>query len=207
MKCDCGTISYASCTKPASHKQLGIYLSNFSELTIKFTNILKTNFLIEESYTCSLNKPVYVWPTQSTQSVKTVVYLRRRSHIDYYRGSALKLSNRPTCCRSLHRMVGKLIWPCGSKGMDQNSKKGGEGSKNGSRKCDPNRSCRFWTLPLLVCFFVSVCSIDTWEKSGLLTLTTNIATCCRKSSAQSIFLARCLRLGLGLFTKLRFGSR
>jgi len=58
MKCDCGTIFYASCTKPASHKRIGIYLSNFSELTIKFTNIL--NFLIGESYTCVLNKPVYV---------------------------------------------------------------------------------------------------------------------------------------------------
>ena len=120
---------HASCTKSASHKRLGVYLSNFSELTIKFTNILKTDFLTGKSCTCPQNKPVYVWPTQSTLSVKMVVYLRKRSHIDYYYGSALKLINRPTCCRSLHRTVGKLIWPCGSQSMDQNPKKGGEGSK------------------------------------------------------------------------------
>jgi len=124
--------------------------------------------------------------------------------MDYYHGSAQKLRNRPTCRSILHTTVGKLIWPCGSQSMDQNPK-GGEGSKNGSCRGDPNRSCRCWTLPLLVCFFVSVCSIDIWEKSGLLTLKTNIATC-RKSSAQ-VFFTRCLRLGLGLFTKLRFGSR
>jgi len=35
--------------------------------------------------------------------------------------------------------------------MDQNPKKGGEGSKNGSRRGDSNGSCRFSTLPLLVC--------------------------------------------------------
>jgi len=34
----------ATFTKPASHKRLGIYLSGFSELTTKFTNIIKTNF-------------------------------------------------------------------------------------------------------------------------------------------------------------------
>jgi len=35
--------------------------------------------------------------------------------------------------------------------MDQNPKKGGEGSKNTSRWGDPNWSCRFPTLPLRVC--------------------------------------------------------
>jgi len=34
--------------------------------------------------------------------------------------------------------------------MDQNPNKGGEGSKNESRRGDPNASCRFSTLPLLV---------------------------------------------------------
>jgi len=33
-----------------------------------------------KGYTCSLNKVAYLWPTQSTQSVKTVVCLRKRSH-------------------------------------------------------------------------------------------------------------------------------
>jgi len=51
---------HASCTKSASHKRLGVYLSNFSELTIKFTNILKTDFLTGKSCTCPQNKPVYV---------------------------------------------------------------------------------------------------------------------------------------------------
>jgi len=40
---------------------------------------LKDDFLIAVSYT-SLFKPAYVWPTQSTQSVKTVVYLRKLCH-------------------------------------------------------------------------------------------------------------------------------
>jgi len=35
--------------------------------------------------------------------------------------------------------------------MDQNPNKGGEGSKNWSRRGDQNRSCRFSTLTLLVC--------------------------------------------------------
>jgi len=33
-----------------------------------------------KSYTCPLNKLPYVWPTQSTQNVKMVVCLRKRSH-------------------------------------------------------------------------------------------------------------------------------
>jgi len=102
---------------------------------------------------------LHIFDPLRLRSLKTVEHLQKRSHIDYYHGSALKLRNRPTCCRSLHRTVGKLIWPCGSQSMDQNPKKCGDGSKNGSRRGDPNRSCRFWTLPLLVCFFVSVCSI------------------------------------------------
>jgi len=35
--------------------------------------------------------------------------------------------------------------------MDQDSNKGGEGWKNTSCRGDPNRSCRFSTLPLLLC--------------------------------------------------------
>jgi len=37
------------------------------------------------------------------------------------------------------------------------------------------------------CLSVSACSADTCEKSGLLTLKTNIATFCRKSSTQHYF--------------------
>jgi len=71
----------ATCTKPASQKWFsGIYLSCFSELAIKFTNIIKTIFLIGESSTCPLNKPAYIRPTQSTQSANTDVYLWKQSH-------------------------------------------------------------------------------------------------------------------------------
>ena len=42
---------------------------------------------------------------------------------------------------------------------------------------------------------LSVCSVDTCEKSRLLTLKTNLATCCQKSSHNQYFLIRCLRLG------------
>jgi len=88
MKCDCGAFSYATSTKPASHKRLGIYLSSFWEyatstkpashkrlgiylssfweLTRKFTIITKTIFFIGENYKCPLHMPAYAWPAQFT---------------------------------------------------------------------------------------------------------------------------------------------
>jgi len=61
--------------------------------------------------------------------LKRLCICENEATIDYYHGSALKLRNRPPCRSSLHTTVGKLIWPCGSQSMDQNPKKGGEGSK------------------------------------------------------------------------------
>jgi len=69
---------YATCTKPTSHKRLSIYLSSLSELTIKFAIIMKTTFFIWESYTCPLNKPAYVWPTQSTQCGSGCVFAKTK---------------------------------------------------------------------------------------------------------------------------------
>jgi len=46
--------------------------------------------------------------------------------------------------------------------MNQNPKKSGEESKNGSGRGDPNRSYTFFKL--YHCLSVFVCSVDTWEK-------------------------------------------
>jgi len=43
-----------------------------------------------------LNKPAYVSPTQSTQSVKTVVYLRKRSRNRLLPQLCNKLRNKST---------------------------------------------------------------------------------------------------------------
>jgi len=48
MKCDSGSSFARYCTKTYSYIRLGIYLSSFSELTIKFTNSINTFFLIGE---------------------------------------------------------------------------------------------------------------------------------------------------------------
>jgi len=68
--------------------------------------------------------------------------------------------------------------------MDQNPKKGGEVSKNGRTEAIQTGVLNFQRYH---CLSASVCSVETWEKSGLLTLKTNLAPCCQKSSTQSIF--------------------
>ena len=105
MKCDCGiAFLYATCTEVASHKRLGIYLSSFTELTVTLKNIITAIFLIGESYICPTSKPVYVWSTESIQSMQTVVYLRKRSHNRFLPRLCHKLRN--TRCRSFNTTVG-----------------------------------------------------------------------------------------------------
>ena len=60
---------------------------------------------------------------QSTQSVKTVVYLRKRSH----NWLLLRLCTKVNKYLSpqLNTTVGKLIYPSDFQSMDQNPKKGG----------------------------------------------------------------------------------
>jgi len=82
-------------------------------------------------------------------------------------------------------------------------------SKNGLCWGDPNRSCVFSTLPLLV----FVCGMSTyWEKSGMLTLKTKLATYCQKSpiGLQSLFFHTSFKAWVvvwGVSTKRRFGER
>jgi len=93
--------------------------------------------------------------------------------------------------------------------MARNWNNSGEVSKNGPCRGDPNRSCVFSTLPLLVFVY----SISTyWEKSGMLTLKTNLSTYCQKSPIrlQSLFFHMLFKdwvVVWGVFSKLRFGER
>jgi len=66
--------------------------------------------------------------------------------------------------------------------MGRNPKKGGEGSKNGSRGGDPNRSCVFSTLPLLVCL-----SVRYLRREQIADIENDLATRCQKSFIQSLF--------------------
>jgi len=70
----------------------------------KIHKYFKDNFLnCKKLCMPSLNKPAYVWPTQSTQGVKIVVYLRKRSHNRLLPRFCNKLRN--TCRRSLSQRL------------------------------------------------------------------------------------------------------
>jgi len=57
-------------------KQRLEYLNAFE----KCLDFMSLNTMKCKSYTCPLNKFAYVWPTQSTQTAKLVVCLRKRTH-------------------------------------------------------------------------------------------------------------------------------
>jgi len=86
---------YATCTTPASHKRLGIYLSCYSEYKIhkdykdNFTNWMKLHMPSKQTCIC-LTHSVYAKCENGCVNETT---------IDSYHGSALKLRN--TCRRSL----------------------------------------------------------------------------------------------------------
>jgi len=89
--------------------------------------------------------------------------------------------------------------------MNQNPKKSREGSKIGRAEAIQTGVINF---QLYHCLSVSVCSRDAWERSRLLTLKTNLATCCQKSSTlPAVFSYDVWGLGRQGFIKLRFGSR
>jgi len=91
--------------------------------------------------------------------------------------------NRPTCHRGLtYRLVGWSSPVAPKVWIKTHIPR--EGSKNGSRRGDLTGVVDFQRYH---CLSASVCSVDTWEKSILLTLKTNLATCCQKSSTQSVF--------------------
>jgi len=66
---------------------------------------------------------------QSTQSLKTIVYLRKRSHNRLLLRLCTKVNKYLS--PQLNTTVDKLIQPSGSQSMDQNPKNGGEASKMG----------------------------------------------------------------------------
>jgi len=126
--------------------------------------------------------------------------------IDYH-GSAIcnKLRNRPTCCRSLTQPLISWSSPVVSKVWIKTQGRVEKGQKIGRAEAIQTEVINFQPYH---CLSVSACSRDSWEKSRLLTLKTNLATCCQKSSTLPVvFSYDVWGLGRQVFTKLRFGSR
>ena len=105
--------------------------------------------------------------------------------IDFYHGCAIcnKLWNRPTCRRSLTQRLVSWSSPVVSKVRIKTQGRV-KGQRIGRAEAIQTGVINF---QLYHCLSVSVCSIDTWEKSRLLTLKTNLATCCQKSSTLPVF--------------------
>jgi len=81
---------------------------------------------------------------------KRLCICENEATIGYYCGFALKLIN--TCRRSLTQRLESWSIPVISKVWIKTQRRVEWRSiKNGSRRGDPNRSCKFSTLPLLVC--------------------------------------------------------
>jgi len=137
---------------------------------------------------------------------KRLCICEKEATIDFYHGSAIcnKLRNRPTCRRSLTQRLFSWSSPVVSKVWIKTKERVDKGQKIGRAEAIQTGVIHF---QLYHCFSVSVCSVDTWEKSRLLTLKTNLATCCQKSSTLTVFFSY-VGWGLGrqVFTKLRFGS-
>ena len=127
-----------------------------------------------------------IWPTQSTQSVKMVVVLWKRRHKQLSHGSAVKFRN--TCRRSLTQRLVSWSSPVVPKVWVETRTRVAKGQKMGRAQVIQTG---------FVCFqrhhCLSVCSLDTWEKSRLLTLRTKLATYCQNHSHNHYFFIRFLR--------------
>ena len=133
----------------------------------------------------------------STQSENSCVFAKTKPRPRLCK----KLRNRPTCRRSLtQRLVNWStqwfsIWI-------KTQRRVGRGQKMGRAEAIQPGVTDFQRYHGL-----SACSVDTWEKSRLLRLKTNLETCCQKSSTQSVFLSYVVwGLGHEVFTKLRSAS-
>jgi len=141
-----------------------------------------------ESYTSPLNKLAYVLlsPTQSTQSVKLVVVLWKRSHNHLSPRLCSKMRN--ACRRSITQRLVSWSSPVVPKVWVETRTRVAKGQKMGRAEVIQTG---------VVCFrryhCLSVCSLGTWEKSRLLTLRTNLATYCQNHSCNHYFSICCLR--------------
>ena len=137
---------------------------------------------------------------------KRLRYCENAATIDFYHGSAIcnKLRNRPPCRRSLTQRLVSWSRPEVSKVWIKTQGKVEKGQKIGRATAIQTGVTNFQLHHYLS---VSVCSRDTWEKSRLLTLKTNLATCCQKSSTLPMLFSYVVwGLNHQVFTKLKFGS-
>jgi len=95
-----------------------------------------------------------------------------------------------TCRRSLTQRLVSWSSPVVSKVRIRTQRRVGKGQKMGRAEAIQTGVINFQLYPCL-----SACSIDTWEKSRLLTLKTNLATCCKNQPHFQYFFIRCLRYG------------
>jgi len=145
MTCSCGS-NFVTCLHYACFPKTVRLLTSYWELTMQFTNMMKTTSHSGKSYTMSSEQTCICLTPQSTQNV----CLRKRS-CNWLLSPRLCTKIKKYLSLQLNTTVGSLIWPSCSQSMGRNPHKGGEGSKNGSHRGDPNRSCVFSTLPLVVC--------------------------------------------------------
>ena len=117
---------------------------------------------------------------------KWLWFCEKEATINYHHGSAAKFRN--TCRRSLTQRLVRWSSPVVPKVRVETRTRVAKGQKLGRAQVIQTG---------VVCFqrhhCLSVCSLDTWEKSRLLTLRTNLATYCQNHSHNHYFFIRCLR--------------
>ena len=147
---------------------------------------------------CHLNKLAYVW--QLSQH-KMCVCENEAANDNYHQGSALKLRN--TCCCSLTQRLVRWSCPVVHKAWVETHTRVAKGQKMGRTEAIQTGVVYFQHYHWLT---VSVSSVQTWEKSWLLTSKTTLQLTAKSHSCNHNFFVF-LRLNREVFIKLRFGSR
>jgi len=106
---------------------------------------------------------------------KRLCICENEATIDFHHGSAFCNKLRPTCRRNLPQRLVSWSGPVVSKVWIK-TQRTVKGQKMGRAEAIQIGVINF---QLYHCLSVSVCSVDTWEKSRLLTLKANLATCCQ----------------------------
>jgi len=128
----------------------------------------------------------YFDPLSLHKVCKWLWFCENEATINYHHDSAAKLRN--TCRRSLTQRLVSWSRPVASKVFVDTRTRVAKGHKMGLAEVIQTGAACFQRYHCL-----SVCSLGTWEKSRLLTLTTNLATYCQTHSYNNYFFIYCLR--------------